>query len=63
MSKPWWGRGAEWLLINKCIVWDSIHSTFRGRGGLEIIKLCLCHRGLGRWQVGGGKEQGDQELF
>lgn len=52
MSKPGVG-GGEWLLINKFIVWSSIHGTLRGRGGLEIIKPCLCRgEGSGRWQVG-----------
>lgn len=63
MSKPGVGAG-EWLLINKYIVWSSIHGTLRGRGGLEIIKPCLCHGGgVGEVAGGRGEEPGDQGLF
>lgn len=63
MSKPGVG-GGEWLLINKYIVWSSIHGTLRGHGGLEIIKPCLYHGGRsGRWQVGVVRSQETRDCF
>lgn len=60
MSEP---ARVGWLLINKGIVWRSIHSTLRGRGGLEIIKPCVCHGGLGRWQGGVARSWETRDCF